>query len=47
MRVDVSGFSLVGDRDVERVREVPADAPVLRIRAFGLIGGVRVRVGAA
>jgi hypothetical protein len=47
VRVEVSGFSLVGGRDVERVREVPADAPVLRIRAFGLTGGVRVRVGAA
>ena len=47
VRVEVSGFSLVGGRDVERVREVPADAPVLRIRAFGLIGGVPVRVGAA
>jgi hypothetical protein len=47
VRVEVSGFSLVGGRDVERVREIPADAPVIRIRSYGLIGGVRVRVQAA
>jgi Cell wall-active antibiotics response 4TMS YvqF len=47
VRVEVSGFSLIGGRDVERVREVPADAPVIRLRSFGLVGGVRVRVGTA
>jgi len=45
VRVEVSGFSLVGGRDVERVRDVPANAPVIRIRSYGLIGGLRVRVG--
>jgi len=47
VRVEVSGFSPIGGRDVERVREVPANAPVIRPRAFGLIGGLRVRVGTA
>jgi hypothetical protein len=44
VRVDVGGFSLIGGRDVERVRDVPAAAPVVRIRAWSLIGGIRVRV---
>jgi hypothetical protein len=44
VRVEVSGLSPVGGRDVERDASTPADAPVLRIRAFGLVGGVKVRV---
>jgi hypothetical protein len=44
VRVEVAGFSLIGGRDVERVREVPATAPLVRIRAWSLIGGTRVRV---
>src|SRR3954454_1341390 len=45
VRVEVSGFSLFGGRDVERDASTSPDAPVLRVRAFGLVGGVRVRVG--
>jgi len=44
VRVEVGGFSLIGGRDVERVREVPANAPVVRISAWSLIGGTRVHV---
>jgi hypothetical protein len=44
VRVEVQGFSLLGGKDVERRPDLPADAPVLQIRAFGLLGGVRVRV---
>jgi predicted membrane protein len=44
VRVEVSGFSLVGGRNVERLRDAPAGAPVLRISAWSLVGGVRVRV---
>jgi hypothetical protein len=44
VRVDAGGFTLIGGRDVERVRDVPDDAPVVAIRAWGLVGGVRVRV---
>jgi hypothetical protein len=43
-RVEVQGFSLLGGKDVERRPDLPADAPVVRVRAFGLLGGVRVRV---
>jgi hypothetical protein len=44
VRVEVRGFSLVGGRNVERLAEVPAGARVLRISAWSLVGGVRVRV---
>jgi hypothetical protein len=46
VRVEVSRFVLIGGRHVERDPNVPADAPVLRVRAFGLIGGVAVRTAA-
>ena len=46
VRVDVGGFTFIGDRDVERLPDVPPGAPVLRIRAWGVVGGVRVRVAA-
>src|SRR3954454_23042221 len=39
--VEVSGFTLVGGKDVERV--AGASGPVVRVRAFGLFGGVKVR----
>jgi hypothetical protein len=42
VRVEVGGFVLLGGKDIERRPE--ADAGVVRVRAFGLIGGVRVRV---
>lgn len=44
VRVEVSGFTLLGGKDVERRPDLPAGAPVVRVRAFGLVGGVRVRV---
>jgi hypothetical protein len=44
VRVEVRGFSLVGGRDIERDASTPPGAPVLRIRALGLVGGVKVRV---
>jgi hypothetical protein len=44
VRVEVSGFSLLGGRNVERDASTPAGAPLLRVRAFGLAGGVKVRV---
>jgi predicted membrane protein len=44
VRVEVRGLSIVGGKDVERVREPAPDAPVLRVRAWALVGGVRVRV---
>jgi hypothetical protein len=46
VRVAVSGFTLIGGRDVERDASTPPDAPVVRVRAFGLVGGVKVRVAA-
>jgi hypothetical protein len=44
VRVEVSGFTLLGGKDVERRPDLPPDAPVVRMRAYGLVGGVRVRV---
>jgi predicted membrane protein len=44
VRVELRGFSLVGGRNVERLRDVPAGARVLRISAWSIVGGVRVRV---
>jgi hypothetical protein len=44
VRVEVTGFSLLGGRDIERDASTPAGAPLLRVRAFGLIGGVKVRL---
>jgi hypothetical protein len=43
VRVEIGGFSLIGGRKVEAA-DVPADAPVLRVRNWSVIGGVRVRV---
>jgi hypothetical protein len=42
VRVEVSGFSLIGGRRIEDA-SAPAGAPTLRLRAFSLIGGVRVQ----
>jgi hypothetical protein len=47
VRVEVQAFALIGGKDVERRPDLPADAPVVRVRSFGLLGGVRVRVAAA
>jgi hypothetical protein len=46
VRVEVRGFSLIGGKNVERLSDTPADAPVLRINAWGIVGGVKVRVAA-
>src|SRR4051794_39370173 len=46
VRVEVRGFVLLGGKDIERRPEYSADAPTVRVRAVGLIGGVRVRVAA-
>jgi len=46
VRVELRGFSLVGGRNVERLRDVPPGARVLRINAWSIVGGVRVRVAA-
>jgi hypothetical protein len=44
VRVEVGGFVLVGGRDIERRPQSSAADRVVRVRAFGLVGGVRVRV---
>src|SRR4051794_5550791 len=44
VRVEVGGFVLLGGKDIERRPDLAADARIIRVRAFGLIGGVRVRV---
>ena len=44
IRVEVRGFSLVGGKNVERDRDARPDAPVLRVSAWSLVGGVRVRL---
>jgi hypothetical protein len=45
VRVEVRGLVLLGGKDIERHPESAAATRVIRVRAFGLIGGVRVRVG--
>jgi len=45
IRVEVSGFSLVGGTRVEAGPEPGPGAPTVHIRAFSLVGGVRVRRG--
>jgi hypothetical protein len=43
VRVDVSGFSLVGGTRVAASPEPGPGAPTVHIRAFSLVGGVRIR----
>jgi hypothetical protein len=43
MRVEVSNFSILGGRDVNLGGTVAPNAPVLHIRSFSLLGGVKVR----
>ena len=43
VRVRVSGFSVLGGRSVELDEPSDPAAPTLHVRAFSLIGGVRVR----
>jgi hypothetical protein len=44
VRVVVGGFVLFGGKDIERRPEPSTSTQVVRVRAFGLVGGVRVRV---
>jgi hypothetical protein len=44
VRVEVRRLSLVGGKNVDRDRHLPPDAPVLRVSAWSVVGGVRVRV---
>lgn len=44
VRVEVDGFSILGGRDVEvDERAVGPGSPVLRVTAFSILGGVRIR----
>lgn len=43
IRVEVSSFSLLGGRRIDVDEPTSPNAPVLHIRAFSLIGGVRVQ----
>jgi Domain of unknown function (DUF1707) len=43
IRVEVSGFRLVGGTRVDRGPEPGPGAPTVYIRAFSLVGGVRIR----
>jgi hypothetical protein len=43
VRVEVSGFSLIGGRRIEDDAPAPPGAPTLRLRAFSLVGGIHVR----
>jgi Domain of unknown function (DUF1707) len=45
IRVDVSGVSLLGGTDVENAPDPGPGAPTIHIRAFSVIGGIRVRRG--
>ena len=43
IRVEVSNFAILGGRNVDLGGPFAANAPVLRIRSFSIIGGVHVR----
>jgi DUF1707 SHOCT-like domain/Cell wall-active antibiotics response LiaF, C-terminal len=45
IRVEVSGFSLIGGTRFYGVPEPGPGAPTVHVRAFGLVGGVRIRRG--
>jgi Domain of unknown function (DUF1707) len=45
IRVDVSGVSLLGGTDVENAPDPGPGARTIHIRAFSVIGGIRVRRG--
>jgi hypothetical protein len=44
VRVEVRRFVLLGGKHIERRPESSTSASIVRVRSFGLIGGVRVRV---
>lgn len=43
VRVEIGGFVLLGGRTIDVGDPAAPGAPTIRIRAFGLVGGVRVR----
>ena len=43
VRVEVTSFSLIGGRRLDVDERLPPNAPTLRLRAFSLVGGVRVQ----
>ena len=43
IRVEASGFSLIGGTRIDAGPEPGPGAPTVRIRAFALVGGVRIR----
>jgi hypothetical protein len=43
VRVEITRFSLLGGRRVDVDEPAAPSAPLLRLRAYGLIGGVYVR----
>ena len=45
IRVDASGFSLIGGTGVDAGPEPGPGAPAVRIRAFSLLGGTRIYRG--
>lgn len=45
IRVDASGFSLIGGTRIEGAPEPGPGAPTVHIRAFSLVGGARIRRG--
>jgi len=48
IRVDASGFSLIGGTSVDAGPEPGPGAPTVHVRAFSLLGGTRIyRVGPA
>jgi hypothetical protein len=42
LRVEIGGFSLLGGQRVDTDEQTHPQAPVLRLRAFSLMGGIRV-----
>ncbi len=47
IRVETSGFSLIGGTRIDSGPEPGPGAPTIRIRAFALVGGVRIHRSAA
>jgi hypothetical protein len=47
MRVEVSNFSIIGGRNINLGGPLAPNAPVLRIRSFSILGGVKVRESCA
>jgi hypothetical protein len=43
IRVELSGFSLIGGTRIEAGPEPGPGAPTIRIRAFGIVGGTRIQ----